>query len=116
MHVSMFNLSIIRQWRNKSEDSQMKKFIAIGLVALSLAACGETAGERATSGAIIGAGTGAVLGGLVTGRPGGALLGGAVGAASGAVIGANTAEERQRRERLECWINRYGEEVCRVLR
>ncbi len=41
----MIYLSIIRMGRNKREVQLMKKFIAVGLVALSLAACGETSGS-----------------------------------------------------------------------
>lgn len=52
--------------------------------ALMLAACGETAGDRALSGAGIGAGAG-MLGAAMTGGSGttGALVGGAAGAAAG---------------------------------
>ena len=56
------------------------------LAALTLAACGNTTGERAISGGAIGAGTGAA-GAAITGGSvgGGALLGGAAGAAAGAL-------------------------------
>ena len=57
----------------------------ITLSALSLAACGNTPGDRAISGGGIGAGVGAV-GGLMVGAPlEGAALGGAAGAATGAL-------------------------------
>lgn len=51
---------------------------------LSMAACGNTTGDRALSGAGIGAATGAAAGAL-TGGSGttGALIGGAIGAAAG---------------------------------
>lgn len=53
--------------------------------ALSLAACGNSQGERALSGAGIGAGAGAVGGALTGGNPAtGAVVGGAAGAAVGA--------------------------------
>ena len=56
---------------------------SIGL-ALALAACGETQGERGLSGAAIGAGAGAVIGAVTPiGPAGGALIGGAVGGATG---------------------------------
>lgn len=55
-------------------------WIAVGAVALVMAACGHTTTERAVSGAAIGAGTGAVLSGSATG----AVVGGAAGAAVGA--------------------------------
>lgn len=52
---------------------------------LTLAACGNTTGDRAISGGAIGAGAGAV-GGLLLGSPvTGALVGGAVGAGAGAL-------------------------------
>lgn len=53
----------------------------------SLAACGNSMGDRALSGGGIGAGVGA-LGGLLLGAPlEGALIGGAVGAGTGALTG-----------------------------
>ncbi|MDX2073767.1 MAG: YMGG-like glycine zipper-containing protein [Alphaproteobacteria bacterium] len=49
-----------------------------------LAACGESAGDRALSGGAIGAGAGAVGGAVLGGSPAtGAIVGGAVGAAAG---------------------------------
>jgi osmotically inducible lipoprotein OsmB len=57
----------------------------LALSALTLAACGNTTGDRALSGGGIGAGVGA-LGGLMVGAPlEGALIGGAVGAGTGAL-------------------------------
>lgn len=55
-------------------------------LALPLAGCGVTPGERAATGGAIGAGTGAA-GAAATGGSAttGALLGGAVGAAAGAL-------------------------------
>jgi len=53
----------------------------------SLAACGDTAGQRALSGGAIGAGAGAIIG-SVTGM--GAGTGALVGGAAGAVTGAAT--------------------------
>lgn len=57
-----------------------------GIIALStLAACGQSKGERALSGGAIGAGAGAA-GGAILGDPvTGAVVGGAVGAATGAI-------------------------------
>ena len=56
---------------------------SLGL-SLTLAACGETQGERGLSGAAIGAGAGAVIGAVTPiGPAGGALIGGAVGGATG---------------------------------
>jgi len=59
----------------------------IAMFALTtLAACGNTKGDRALSGAAIGAGVGAVGSAVTGGSPlTGAVVGGAVGAAAGAV-------------------------------
>lgn len=55
-------------------------------LSLSLAACGNTKGERALSGAGIGAGVGAVGSAVTGGSPWtGAVIGGAAGAATGAL-------------------------------
>jgi osmotically inducible lipoprotein OsmB len=60
------------------------------LALLSLAACGQSTGDRALSGAGIGAGVGA-LGGWAVGAPlEGALIGGAVGAGTGALTKPST--------------------------
>ena len=59
------------------------KFV-ITAVLLSLAACGESTGDRALSGGAIGAGAGAVGGAILGADPvTGAVVGGAVGAATG---------------------------------
>lgn len=59
--------------------------MTIILSTVSLAACGNTTGDRALSGAGIGAGAG-LLGGALVGAPvEGALIGGAVGAGAGAL-------------------------------
>lgn len=63
----------------------MMKVVGISLLALTLAACGDTWGQRAVTGGGIGAGTGALVGALTpTGLLPGALVGGAVGAGVGA--------------------------------
>ena len=55
-------------------------------LALALAGCGHTTGERAVSGGLIGAGAGAGIAAVTGGNPvGGALIGGTVGAVGGAV-------------------------------
>ena len=72
----------------------MKRITAltfISLMALSVAACGSTRGERAVSGGAIGAGVGAVGSAIVGGS---VATGAAVGAAAGAVTGALT-DKRQ---------------------
>lgn len=61
------------------------RYIIAGLVIATVAACGNTKGQRALSGAGVGAGVGAV-GTAIAG--GSVLTGAAVGAAAGAVIGA----------------------------
>jgi hypothetical protein len=53
----------------------------------TLAACGDTPGQRALSGGAIGAGSGAVIGAATGGNP---LIGAVIGGAGGAVIGAAT--------------------------
>lgn len=56
------------------------------VVLTTLAACGNTKGDRALSGGAIGAGAGAVGGAVLGADPiTGAVLGGVVGAAAGAV-------------------------------
>lgn len=60
--------------------------VAAAVLALMLAACGHTKGDRALSGAGIGAGAGAVGGAIVGGDPvTGAVVGGALGGAAGAI-------------------------------
>lgn len=59
---------------------------AVFILALSVAACGSSKGERALSGGAIGAGVGAAGGALAGGSPvTGAVIGGAAGAATGAL-------------------------------
>jgi osmotically inducible lipoprotein OsmB len=60
-------------------------------ILLSVAACGDTWGQRAVTGGAIGAGSGAVVGSATgVGVLPGALIGGAVGAG----VGAATTPER----------------------
>ena len=65
--------------------------LVVGVVALlsfsTLAACGDTPGQRALSGGAIGAGSGAVIGAATGGNP---LVGAAIGGVGGAVVGAAT--------------------------
>lgn len=58
----------------------------------TLAACGNTTGDRALSGAGIGAGAGAVGGALVGAPLEGAAIGGAVGAGTGALTNKNQVD------------------------
>ncbi len=56
------------------------------VLALGVAACGNTPTERGVTGGAIGAGVGGATGALTGGSAvGGALIGGAVGAAAGAL-------------------------------
>lgn len=60
-------------------------------ILLTVAACGDTWGQRAVTGGAIGAGSGAVVGGATgVGVLPGALIGGAVGAG----VGAATTPQR----------------------
>jgi osmotically inducible lipoprotein OsmB len=62
------------------------KSLPLAVLVLTLAACGNTQGDRALSGAGIGAGAGAVGGAIIGGDPvTGAVVGGAVGGATGAL-------------------------------
>jgi osmotically inducible lipoprotein OsmB len=65
--------------------------VAIAGMMVSLAACGETMGDRALSGAAIGAGSGAAIGAIAgpVGVGTGAAIGAGVGAATGAVTSPN---------------------------
>jgi hypothetical protein len=65
----------------------MTKYIALVALVLSVAACGDTWGQRAVTGGGIGAGSGALLGVVAGFNP---LLGAVVGGAGGAAIGAAT--------------------------
>jgi len=60
---------------------------AIVIVALALAGCGTSVGDRGLSGAGIGAASGAAIGAMV-GNP---LVGAAIGAGAGAVTGVVTS-------------------------
>ncbi len=69
----------------------MIKFIALSAMALGLAACGDTWGQRAVTGGGIGAGSGALLGAVT---PLGILPGALIGGAVGAGVGAATTPKR----------------------
>ncbi|MCF8534027.1 MAG: bacteriocin [Reyranella sp.] len=70
--------------------SSIKMFSVIAIL-LTVAACGDTWGQRAVTGGAIGAGSGAAVG-AVTGV--GVLPGALVGGAVGAGVGAATTPER----------------------
>ncbi len=64
---------------------------ALAALALALAACGDTPGQRAVTGGAIGAAGGAAVG-AAAGNP---LAGAVVGGLGGAAVGAATTPERR---------------------
>jgi osmotically inducible lipoprotein OsmB len=88
---------------------QNASLMIVALVsATALTGCGQTEGQRATSGALLGGTAGALIGGATTHTWGGAAVGGALGAAGGAIIGAATAPRRCVRYAYDY----YGNYVC----
>ncbi len=71
----------------------MKRILAAMLLAVSVAACADPAGNRALVGGGLGAGAGAGIAALTGGSP---LVGAAVGGAGGALIGAATTPRPRR--------------------
>jgi osmotically inducible lipoprotein OsmB len=69
----------------------MSRFLVLAALALGLAACGDTWGQRAVTGGGIGAGSGAVIGAVT---PLGVLPGALIGGAVGAGVGAATTPKR----------------------
>jgi osmotically inducible lipoprotein OsmB len=72
----------------------MRRAVTAGVVlvamAVGLAGCGHTPGDRAASGGLMGAGAGAAIAAATGGAPlVGALVGGAVGAGAGALTSPN---------------------------
>ena len=72
----------------------MRRAVTAGVVlvamAVGLAGCGYTPGDRAASGGLMGAGAGAAIAAATGGAPlVGALVGGAVGAGAGALTSSN---------------------------
>lgn len=65
--------------------------IPLMIVAVALAGCGTTPGDRGLSGAGIGAATGAVFGAIIGGP---VLAAAAIGAGAGAVTGMATSPSR----------------------
>lgn len=70
----------------------MRKFLVFAPILFTVAACGDTWGQRAVTGGAIGAGSGAVLG-AATGM--GPLTGAVVGGAVGAGVGAATTPQNR---------------------
>ena len=73
-------------------NRHLPNLAAAALLVLSLAACGNTPGQRALSGGAIGAGGGAAVGAVTGGNP---LTGALVGGAGGAAVGVLTAPARR---------------------
>jgi osmotically inducible lipoprotein OsmB len=63
-------------------------WIILAPMALGLAGCGYSTGDRAVSGGLIGAGGGAAIGAVTGGSP---LVGAAIGGGAGALGGALTS-------------------------
>jgi osmotically inducible lipoprotein OsmB len=96
------------------EITMRKTILAFATLAV-LAAMPAAANAQSSTvgGALVGAGVGAGVGAAVGGGNG-AAVGAVIGGTTGAAIGAQ-AEPRYRGER-RCWVNRYGERVCRYYR
>ena len=62
--------------------------LAVAVLAIGLAGCGYSRGDRAVSGGLLGAGGGAAIAAVTGGSP---LAGAAIGGAAGAVGGAVTS-------------------------
>jgi osmotically inducible lipoprotein OsmB len=80
----------VKSMRNSLARSAVHFTLLAGL-ALGLAGCGYSTGDRAASGGLIGAGGGAAIAAMTGGAPlVGALIGGAAGAAGGALTSGHT--------------------------
>ena len=81
----------------------LKQAALASFVAVALAGCGETRGERALTGGAIGAGAGAVGGAVLGYNPlTGALIGGAAGAVGGAVTSPRECDDVRDRPTGRC--------------
>ena len=69
----------------------VSRIIGAAVLALSVAGCGQSPGDRAVSGGLIGAGGGGALGAAAGFNP---AVGALVGGAGGAAVGAATAPGR----------------------
>jgi hypothetical protein len=76
----------------------MKKFIAIGLTAVLLAACNTTAGQKEIGGTLLGGGLGALAGSQI-GSGDGKLAATAVGTLLGAYLGREAGTSLDRADR-----------------
>ncbi len=86
--------SIRRGFRGMGRSIGMfhvSRIIGASVLALSMAGCGHSPGDRAVSGGLIGAGGGAALGAVAGFNP---AVGALVGGAGGAAVGAATAPGR----------------------
>ena len=70
--------------------AKTKSVILASILALCLAGCGTTPGDRALSGGMLGAGTGALIGSIAGAAADGALFGGLGGLALGALTSSDT--------------------------
>jgi osmotically inducible lipoprotein OsmB len=70
--------------------AKTKSVILASILALCLAGCGTTPGDRALSGGMLGAGTGALIGSIAGSAADGALFGGLGGLALGALTSPDT--------------------------
>jgi osmotically inducible lipoprotein OsmB len=81
----------------KKEIATMRGWAADGLIALTLATCEQTTGERAVSGTGIGALGGAALGAATNGSVlGGAAIGGVAGGATGVLTSPRQVDLNRR--------------------
>jgi hypothetical protein len=103
---------------------------AAGFIASAALAPQPAHAQDPLGGALVGAGVGAGIGAAVGGGRGaatGAAIGAGVGAAAGASAGPRYYHRPaygyyepgvvvERRSARRCWINRFGERVCKVRR
>jgi hypothetical protein len=68
----------------KEHAMRRTPLLLVGLLSLTLVACGSSPGSRAVSGGLLGAGAGAAVGSLSGNAGTGALIGGGLGAVGGA--------------------------------
>ena len=91
----------------------MRRFVAIGALALALGACAGPIDHRTQNGALLGGAGGAIIGGVASDSVGGALLGGVVGATAGAVVADLTRPQYYYHHRRHChYSDDEGRTVC----
>jgi hypothetical protein len=92
--VFISRLSSKRGLRRRRDTAKLSRVLALSCLliglAVTLAGCGYSPGDRAASGGLLGAGAGAGIAAVTGGSPlTGALIGGAVGAVGGAATNPN---------------------------